>query len=234
MNTKTGAQLLFPKKEANNYPPISKRNSEALNTAVSKYIHMYQKRNRELDVASLYSGDYKSKFYLRQISKLSKIPLKTCQNILASLEKEKILKSRIEGKNKYFSLNLDNIHVKSYLLKAEIHKTDNFLEKYPQFKIFLKSFNTTVPIIVFGSFAKLRTEKDSDLDILSLSKEEQKLPFHLLPYKIHQINLSEDSFKKALMEKETLIQEIMENHIILNNPSSYVNIIWEYYGNFKI
>ena len=191
---------------------------------------MYLKRNNELNVISLYSGNYKSEFYLRQISNLAKLPLKTCQNVLARLEKERILKSKVEGKNKYFSLNLGNIQTKSYLLKAEIHKIDNFLEKYIQFKIFLKSFNTTVPIIVFGSFAKLRAEKDSDLDMLSLSKEEQKLPFHLLPYKIHQINLSEDSFKKALMEKETLIQEIMENHIILNNPSSYVNLVWEYYG----
>jgi len=68
------------------------------------------------------------------------------------------------------------------------------------------------------------------LDLLILSKDEQKLPFHLLPYKIHQVNLSEESLKKALNEKETLIKEIEENHIILNNPSSYVNVMWEYYG----
>ena len=191
---------------------------------------MYLKRNNELNIIALYSGDYKAEFYLRQISKLAKLPLKTCQNFLARLEKERILRSKVDGKNKYFSLNLDNIQTKFYLLKAEIHKTDYFLEKYPPFKTFLKSFNTTVPIIIFGSFAKLRAGKDSDLDILFLSKEEQKLPYHLLPYKIHQNNLSEDSFKKALMKKETLIQEIMENHIILNNPSSYVNLIWEYYG----
>ncbi len=191
---------------------------------------MYQRRNKELMVIALYSGNYKAEFYLRQISRLTELPLKTCQNVLVELEKEKILKGKIEGKNKYFSLNLNNIQTKSYLLKAEIYKTDNFLEEYPQFKTFLKSFNTTVPIIVFGSFAKFKAEKDSDLDILSLSKEEQKVPFHLLPYKIHQNNLSEGAFKKALIERETLIQEIMENHIILNNPSSYINLVWEYYG----
>mgnify|MGYP001614022217 CR=1 FL=1 len=31
-------------------------------------------------------------------------------------------------------------------------------------------------------------------------------------------------------EKETIIKEIEENHIILNNHSSYINIMWEYYG----
>ncbi len=191
---------------------------------------MYQKRNKELDIIALYSGNYKAEFYLRQISKLAKLPLKTCQNALINLEKERILKSNVEGKNKYFSLNLDNIETKSYLLKAEIYKTDNFLDKYSEFKTFLKSFNTNISIIIFGSFAKSKADKDSDLDLFIVSEKEQKLPFHILPYKIHQVNLSEESFKKAISEKETIIKEIEENHIILNNHSSYVNIMWGYYG----
>ncbi len=191
---------------------------------------MYHKRNKELEVIALYSSNYKAEFYLRQIAKLSKLPLKTCQNTLINLEKEKILKSKIDGKNKYFSLNLDNIQTKSYLLQAEIFKLDNFLNHYPEFKTFLKSIHSNVSIIIFGSFAKMKPDKDSDLDMLVLSKKEQKFPNHLISYKIHQINLSEDSFKKAISEKEAMIKEIEENHIILNNPSSYVNISWEYNG----
>ena len=167
---------------------------------------------------------------MRQISKLSKIPLKTCQNVLVGLEKNKILKGRTEGKNKYFSLNLDNIQTKSYLLQAEIHKTDNFLEIYPQFKTFLKSLNTNTPLIVFGSFARLKANKDSDLDILIVSEKGQKLPFYLLPYHVHQIDMAENSFAKALKGQETLMKEIEENHVILNNPSFYVNMMWDYYG----
>ncbi len=191
---------------------------------------MYQKRNKELEVLALYTSNYKAEFYLRQIAKLTKMPLKTCQNTLINLEKEKILKSKVDGKNKYFSLNPDNIQTKSYLLQAEIYKLDNFLNYYPEFKIFLKSIHYNTPIIIFGSFAKMKPDKDSDLDLLVLSKEEQKFYHHLIPHKIHQINLSEDSFRKALNEKETIIKEIEENHIILNNPSSYVNILWEYNG----
>ena len=191
---------------------------------------MYQKRNKELDVISLYSRNYKTRFYLRQISKLAKLPLKTCQNVLIALEKKKILKSHVEGKNKYFSLNLDNIQAKSILLQAEIYKTDIFLEKYSQFKTFLKELNTNIPIIIFGSFAKLTADKNSDLDLLILSEKEQKLPFYLLPYKVHKINLSENSFIKAVKEQETLIKEVEENHIILNNHSFYLNTMWEQYG----
>ena len=76
----------------------------------------------------------------------------------------------------------------------------------------------------------MKADKNSDLDVLVISKEEQRFPNYLLSYKIHQINLSEDSFKRGLFEKEIIIKEIEENHIILNNPSSYINIVWEHYG----
>ena len=191
---------------------------------------MYQNRNNQLEIISLFKGNYKVRFYLREISKLSKIPLKTCQNALISLEKNKVLKSKIEGKNKYFSLNLENIKTKSYLLQSEIYQTDIFIEKYPQFKMFLKSFKTTAPIIVFGSFAKFTANKNSDLDIIILSSKELGIQFHLLPFKPHKINLTEKTFLKALKKQEDLIKEIEENHIILNNHSFYVNIMWEQYG----
>ncbi|MFH1376896.1 MAG: nucleotidyltransferase domain-containing protein [Candidatus Woesearchaeota archaeon] len=191
---------------------------------------MYQKGNNGLEVVSLFIGNYKSRFYLREISKLSKLPLKTCQNVLALLEKFNVLKSKIEGKNKYFSLNLDNIKTKLYLLQAEIYKTDLFIEKYPQFKMFLKSLKITAPIIVFGSFAKFTADKNSDLDLLIISEKELNLPFHLLPFKVHPLNFGEKTFLKALKEQENLIKEIEENHIILSNHSFYVNTMWSYYG----
>jgi len=190
---------------------------------------MYQNRNNELEVISLFRHNYKARFYLREISKISKLPLKTCQNTLTKLEKSKILKSKIEGKNKYFLLNLENIKTKSYLQQAEIYQTDIFIEKYPAFKMFLKSLKITAPIIVFGSFAKFTADKNSDLDILVISDKELKLPFHLLPFKPHQIIMTEKTFLKALNQQENLIKEIEDNHIILNNHSFYVNVMWEYY-----
>lgn len=191
---------------------------------------MYLNRNSALEVISLFRGDYKARFYLREISKLSKLPLKTCQNALANLEKAKILKSKIEGKNKYFSLNIENLKTKSYLQQAEIYQTDLFVEKYPQFKMFLKSLKINAPLIVFGSFAKFKADRNSDLDLLIISDKELKLPFHLLPFKPHQINMPEKPFLKAIDQQEDLIKEIEENHIILNNHSFYVNIMWGYYG----
>lgn len=191
---------------------------------------MYRKRNKELEVLVLFTGNYERDLYLREISKLSKIPLKTTQNILKSLEQNKILKSTQRGKNKYFSLNRANMQTNFYILQTEIHKTEIFLERYPQFKTFLKEIAIHNPIIVFGSFAKFTAGKNSDVDILTISEKEPKLPSHLLPNKIQVINLSESNFTESLEKQEELIKEIEENHIILNNHSFYVNVMWDFYG----
>ena len=191
---------------------------------------MYRKRNREMEIVALYLSGYNKQFYLREISKLTKIPLKTTQTLIAHLGKDKILKSRVSGKNKYFQLNFDNIQTKFYLLQSELHRTAVFIEKYPLFKTFMKEIKANAPIIVFGSFAKFKADKDSDLDLLIVSKEKVKLPFHLLAYKTHEIYLDENSFLKSLERNETLIREIEENHIILNNHSFNVNTMWNYYG----
>jgi len=191
---------------------------------------MYPKRNNSLEVISLFRANYQKRFYLREISRLTKIPLKTSQNILLILEKSKILKSKTEGKNKYFFLNQENIAVKFMLLQAEVYKTDQFAEKYSQFKMFLKSLKTTAPIIVFGSFAKFTANQNSDLDLLVISEKKLELPFHLLPFQPHEIRMIKKTFWKALKEQEDLIKEIEENHIILNNHSFYVDTMWRYYG----
>ncbi len=189
---------------------------------------MYQKRNKELEVLSLYLGDYTRRFYLREISKLSEIPLRTTQNILKELERKRILNASLHGKNKYFSLNLENIETKNYLLQAEICKTNFFIGKYLIFKSFLKEVKVTSLIIVFGSFAKFTAKKDSDLDLLLVP--EVKLPLYLLPYTIHKVSLTEKNFLEAIQKEEKLIKEILDNHIILNNHSLFINIIWSKYA----
>ena len=189
---------------------------------------MFQKRNKELEVLKLYLGDYSRRFYLREIGKLSGMPVKTAYNVLEGLEKSRVLRSEVSGKNKYFFLNLENIDAKSMLLQAEAARTTDFLEKYPFFRTFLKEMRTGAAVIVFGSFADFRAGKDSDVDIMVIGKA--GLPFHLLPNKPHEIALSEEGFVKAWDRGETLIKKIKENHIMLNNHSFFVNMMWDKYA----
>jgi len=92
----------------------------------------------------------------------------------------------------------------------------------------LKELDTNTPIIVFGSFANFKTEKKSDLDLLVLTKE--KLPTHLIPYKVHKLAFTQKTFTKALETNESFIKEVKNKHILLNNHSFYVNSIWSQNG----
>jgi len=194
---------------------------------------MYQNRDKELDVLSHYLGDYSARFYLRELSKKSGIPLMTVQHALTNLETDGILKSVMQGRNKYFALNLENAETKLCLLQAEIHRTRSFLKKYPAFKTFLKELRGTQnPIAAFGSFANFSAGKDSDADLLIVVSEKNahmKLPYHILPYEVHEIRLKEDDFLKALESGEALLGEIREHHVILNDHSFYVNAMWDHF-----
>lgn len=191
---------------------------------------MYQKRNNQLAILALYAGDYTQQFYLREISRAAGIPLKTTQDALSRLAEQRIIKSITKGKHRYFRLNLESIRTRLHLLRAEMHKTFEFLERYPAFEMFLKEMAPDVPLLVFGSFARLEAKKDSDADLLVVSSSRIKLPSHLLSHRIHEIRLSEDDFRKGLEDKEALIEEIREHHIILNGHSFFVNSLWDRYA----
>ncbi|MEM5815837.1 MAG: nucleotidyltransferase domain-containing protein [Candidatus Aenigmatarchaeota archaeon] len=189
---------------------------------------MCQKRNR---ILILFCSDFRRKLYLREISKLSKIPLKTTSRIMKDLEEKNIIRYNLEGKHKYFELNLDNIETKFLLIEAEISKMFSFLKKYPIFNSFLKHITLVNGIIcVFGSFSELKATKDSDLDILIVSDKKIELPKHLLPYKTNEIHLNRKEFLSALSKGEPLVREILANHTILHNHSSFIDILWWYYG----
>ena len=187
---------------------------------------MYLKRDKYMEVLRLYTGNYSARFYLREIGKLSGLPLKTTQNAIGYLEKMGILKSVLEGKNKYFRLNPDNVMTRLQLLQAEVYKTTMFLERYQAFSTFLKEVRTNTPLIVFGSFSNFAAKKDSDLDILVIAGEGFLLPTHLIPNRVHEIRLSEKEFMRATKNKEAIMKEIEDRHVILNNHSFYVNAMW--------
>ena len=194
-------------------------------------IYMYQNKYNNLRILELYSKDYTKKIYLREISKLSNLPLRNVQVILDRLEKEKVLKTQFSGRNKYFYLNLESIETKYLILKSEIYKTIIFIKGYPQFNAFLKEVkNIESCIIVFGSFAQLVADKNSDMDILIISNKKTDLPYHLIPNKIHEINLSKKNFIKLIEKEDIFIKKIQEKHVILNNHSFFVNIFWRKYA----
>jgi len=189
---------------------------------------MYHKRNK---VLALFCSDLKQRYHLRGISRLAKTSLRTTARVMEWLEQENIVRHQTEGKHKYFELNLDNVETKFFLIEAEISKTLSFLRKYPVFKSFLKDLVTADGmVVVFGSFSKLTATKSSDVDVLIVSDNGIDLPKHLLPYKVNPISLNRREFLSSLDKGEPLMKEILANHTILYNHSSFVDTMWWHYG----
>ena len=71
-------------------------------------------------IIGLYRSDYSAGYHLRQIAALLKVSHSTLFPHLNKLFQAKLLVSRKAGRSKLFSLNLENILAKDYLLQSEI------------------------------------------------------------------------------------------------------------------
>lgn len=199
---------------------------------------MYQNKHKEEDILRLYLADYRRKLFLREISRMSGVPLRTAQRLLDGLVKHNILKSSVKGKNKYFSLNLDNNLAKEHLLRSEtlaltVLLEENFLLKKIYSEIF--SLAPAGAVVLFGSYAKEKQNKESDIDLLYIGEKgeqfvsEMKKTGSLYGKEINLKKTTHANFEKALRKKDALVQEVLKNHILLHQPSVFVDCVWRYY-----
>ena len=79
--------------------------------------------------------------------------------------------------------------------------------------------------MIFGSYAKGYNKKDSDLDILILDNKKYNLNKIKTKYnlKVQLLQLTKQQFKKGLKNKENFPQEVLYNHIIIQNYEFFVN-----------
>ena len=150
------------------------------------------------------------------IAKKKKLNQKTTANYLYALEKERILKSKVQGKNKNYFLNLDNKEiVKNYILSIEHIRTIEFYEKNLVIKEISEKINENIngSAVIFGSYAKGIQKNDSDLDILIIGKCNEKEIEKI--GKTYNIEINLKIYSK--FEKDLLIKEAMKNHIFIKN-----------------
>jgi len=198
--------------------------------------------NNKMEIMSLYRHDYLAQYHTRMIAKLTKKSHVTLLPHLKSLEKDKILTPKTIGKNKVFSLNFNNILTKEYILLSETIKTIIFLEKsFLMKKISTELFNLNLSgtIILFGSYTKGTAKEDSDIDIFYLGAITEKEINEIK--KISQtygktINVKKSkskNFETGLRKKDPLLTEIIKDHIILQNPCTFVNALWRYFNEIR-
>ena len=170
---------------------------------------MAQKRNNvELDILELL---LKSDNHVRGIAKKLDESHSTILRKLNNLQKENVIDSRKEGKNKIFYLK-KNLISRSYILKTELHKLAKLLRKHPELSVIFEEIlqkSDEKLIILFGSYAKGSEKKDSDIDIYIETKSRNVKK--VIEDIYSKINVKIGTFDT----KSPLIKEIIKEHIIL-------------------
>jgi predicted nucleotidyltransferase len=166
-------------------------------------------------------GDYSILLTGSFIAKKKKLNQKTTANYLYALEKEGIIKSKTQGKNKNYFLNQDNKEIiKNYILAVEHIRTLEFYKKNLVVKEISEKINEHIngSALIFGSYAKGIQKKDSDLDILILGKCNEKEIEKIS--KTYNIELNLKIYPK--LEKDLLIKEAVKNHIFIKSSEQII------------
>jgi len=181
--------------------------------------------HNQIKIFEEFLKDFNIKITGSFIAKEKKLNQKTVSNYLNKLEKEHILKSKTQGKNKLYFLNLDNKEiVKNFIISVEHLRTINFYKKNILIKEIVGKIKYHIKgiAVIFGSYTKNTQKKDSDLDVLVIGKcNEKEINNISKTYKI-EINLK--IYPK--LEQDILTKEVIKNHIIIKNTEQFIEEIW--------
>ncbi len=191
--------------------------------------------NIDLEILELFIKDWEKLEYGREIAKKLQKNQKTISNRLKNLEKQGILRSKLNGKTKNYQLNTENKTTINTILITEIHKKIKFLEKQPIIQHIIKDTNQIVG--VFGSYTKNTSNESSDIDIFVIGNNEQNYDeegkTYDLPISTKQFKKGE--FKELLKRKQPLAAEIAHHHILIHNIEDFTKIVArKYYGKYEM
>lgn len=192
---------------------------------------MYEKLNiteNHLQVLSLFTNGFEREYYIREVQKLLKISPRTAQLILDDLETKGILESETKGKIRTYKTKRNSLSQK-YIIFAEQYKAISFLEKNLIIKGITEKISPFIKGIgvIFGSYAKGRANKESDLDIFiagEYNKEEIKKIS-----KTYGIEISVKCYPSKTFEKnfanDALLKEVLKDHIVFLNTEKFISIV---------
>ena len=177
---------------------------------------------------------------IRQISLETKIPYMTLNRIIKKFERQNLVITKKIGKSIVCSLNKNNSITKQHLTLASEAYKSYFLERSPlikkMYKIIKENEAKEFSAILFGSYAKGKEQKHSDVDIAFISNFKQeakniqsefKAIEQIYDIEINVMIFTEKQFSDMLKTKgENVGKQILKNHVVLHNPELFWNIVY--------
>ncbi len=184
--------------------------------------------NKYFKIIKEFLKGYKKEIYGRELINKVNLSQKNIALTLNKLEKQGILVSKASGNRRYYSLNSSNPLLKEYIILFENFRKIEFLESNKRMIDFSKGIKGEI-VCIFGSYAKERAGKGSDLDILVIgnidSLQIRKIG-NKYDYNVQVFNLSLTDFKRGIKKNSSLILEVVENHVIIKGIEKFVREIY--------
>jgi len=166
---------------------------------------------------------------ISNLSKYSGIDYKNVYSIVKDLENKGLIVVKAFGKTKKITL-IKKVH--PLIFEAEYLRREELLNKDRNLLILYKRLSELgfpFVVLLFGSYAKGKATKHSDIDLLIISNEEESKiqeVLDLFPLRIHSTFINFEDFRKALKTKEfSVISEAIKNNIILIGIEEYYRMI---------
>lgn len=187
--------------------------------------------NELIQILKLMIGHNAESFSINHISKLRSINYKTAYLNVKRLEKLKLIKAEKLGNTTNCTFSFKN-HPLVY--DAEILRRDEFLVKNSRMAVLynqlLKVKNPLFCALLFGSYAKGKQTKASDIDLAVISSDELfeqvRKEISILPLKLHLLQFTPEEFASSLRTTEfNVCHEIKKNNIVMFGTESYYEVL---------
>ena len=183
--------------------------------------------NERLNILKLLIEEQEESFSIRQISIKRKINYKSAYNALKDLNKEGVVALEKHGNTTLCSFNHkfnSSVFQVEYERLKLLLKDKNFLVLYNH----IAGLNEQFILLLFGSYAKNKQTKSSDIDLLLISNNHKTIEtkLNILPLDIHLTHITYEDFKLMLNSKRfTVVSEAVKHNILLFGIEDYYRLV---------
>jgi predicted nucleotidyltransferase len=192
----------------------------------------------ELRIIDLLARNTERKFTINEIAKSLEEYYSFVHRTINKLIKDCVIIKEKAGRSYLCSINLSDEKAIALIQLSEIEKRDEFYISNKELKVILDDFVKSaesafnpISVVLFGSYAKGTETKDSDIDILSISKTKNGFDrlvrdiYSKYGKEINMIAMTPDDFRRQ--KDEALIKEIIKEHYILFGFEKFVSLVFK-------
>lgn len=182
-------------------------------------------------IVKLFIENHESKT-IREIAKQINADYRITHTATQRLIEQNIIQTRTVGKSTL--CQLDNSYYGIEIYGAEDERKENILKnkniRQLYKEIMSKIDTSSFILLLFGSYAKGKQKKSSDIDLLFISNEKNfednvSNILSLLPIKTHALTFTEAEFIRMKdAKKSNVVQEAIESNIILYGIEAYYRL----------